>query len=156
MKYATTNRNANEIFISKRSSTVAQFNLYGASNTVQQRELFQAFKDGGTANFRQYQTNTSNYKHTDFRVKTRTSNAVPAGTFFSNAVSEAITASIAGTGDGTIHDATLALVIGALYATSAILPLQGSISEVIIYSRVVTTAEREAIERYLNHKYNIY
>lgn len=33
---------------------------------------------------------------------------------------------------------------------------QGSISEIIVYSRALTTAERQAIETYLNRKYDLY
>jgi hypothetical protein len=61
------------------------------------------------------------------------------------------------TGNGTVYDGTRALAIGAL--TTASTPnafLQGSISEIIVYSRALTTGERTAIENYLNKKYDLF
>jgi hypothetical protein len=65
--------------------------------------------------------------------------------------------SISGTGDGTIYDFTQKMSIGALNPDGTIAgPLQGSISEIIVYSRALTTGERTALETYLNKKYDLF
>lgn len=75
--------------------------------------------------------------------------------FFKDGVSQTVTRVVTGSGDGTVADNTGQLIIASNIPAGTIF-LQGWMSEFIVYSRALTTAEREGIEAYLNHKYKIY
>jgi hypothetical protein len=66
-----------------------------------------------------------------------------------------LTATISQSGIIFDTDAPFSIGAGNVLSTPSEI-FQGYISEIIIYSRALTTAERQAIENYLNKKYNLY
>lgn len=73
-------------------------------------------------------------------------------TWWEDGASEAVT----GSSENILDDNTTGIFIGARDAASPDLFSDMSISEVIVFSRPLTTGERTAIENYLNKKYDLY
>jgi hypothetical protein len=132
-----------------------QWRLYGREAAQSYKMEFSHYQSGTAAPLYQNQIGA---KEASYRlhsaVKADASNTV---TWWKDGASQTVTQAGV-TGDGTIHNSsTPPLVIGAVNANSTpALFLQGSISEIIVYSRPLTTGERTAIENYLNKKYDLY
>jgi len=98
----------------------------------------------------------TNFKHTSYKLHSFTHSGDDNLNFFTDGSSVTFTQTV-NSGDGTIVDFTNPVLVGC--STAGVTPggfLQGSISEIIVYSRALTTTERTAIENYLNKKYDLY
>jgi hypothetical protein len=163
MKFGNATRDVQEIFLARgiTSGSRAQWNFRGLNDqpgtTSDYRFRFFYFKDGGVTNFT-HQTNVSgSTKSTSYKTYSHVGNVGTAQNIFINGASEAYTAVVTGTGDNTIYDnADPGIVIGAIDETAPSNFFQGSISEIIVYSRALTTAERSGLEQnYLCKKYGL-
>jgi hypothetical protein len=156
MKFANATRNAVESIIARLavSASNRQFDIAGRAAGLDYDFFFRAFSDGTSANSVNFD-GPNNFKSTSFEVHSFGKNATTTATLFSNGSSRALNVATAGTGDGTIWDASQILEIGSVLSGTANF-LQGSISEIIVYSRALTTAERENLEKnYLCKKYGL-
>lgn len=117
--------------------------------------FLRAFHDGGSFN---YVTYNDGAKEATWRAWTFISNGAGTTTMHKDGASQSVTRNVTGTGNDTVLDAndTPFSVFGNNFGTLNNNLLQGSISEIIVYSRALTTAERTAIENYLNKKYDLY
>lgn len=158
MKFGNAMRNANEAIISKNYATgnKRQWQVRAGDATTSYVHTFFAFKDGMATNYIQYYSNEA--KGTSFKTLAWGSNGSGTVSHYDDGNSNTLTSTVFGTGDGSIfNDATALLGIGINRAGDT--PnyfLQGSISAIIVYTRALTTAERTAIENYLNKKYDLY
>jgi hypothetical protein len=151
-------RNVQESILRRGESAdnTRQFYFYFQNTATAYRIEFNAFRDGGAANFVAY---FGGQKSTTYRTIVITQTGTNTGnTLHLNGTSTTYSRFASGTGNDTIFDNTNSrLDIGAANTQNTIVNfLDGFISEIIVYSRALTTAERQAIENYLNKKYNLY
>jgi len=155
MKFGNATRTTGEQIISRRTATPTyQWNFYGTSATPNKGN-FQIFPNGSTTAYCNFETPTG-FKHINWKSHVWTSNGAETVTLFSNGSSVSIIDTDVGASDGSIVDDSMPLTLGAGRATSPNEFLQGSISEIIVYSRALTTAERQNLEQnYLCKKYGL-
>jgi hypothetical protein len=145
-KFANATRNVNEFFIIRTTGVdQRQFRLYGEQLIGGSYKItFISFQSGTVTPERKAQ---GGVKSTNFRVMAATHDGTSSGTI--NYIDgSAQSMSFVGTSNGTILDATGGLRIGDG-------PLQGSISEIIVYSRALSADERVGVEQYLKAKYSL-
>jgi len=153
-KVANATRASIEALISRNTATgnLRQFIVYaGLGGTPYEITVFLA-KDGGAANT---VDDKDSGKSAAFRAVSWVINGTT--TIYIDGSSQSVSRTTAGTGDGTIYNTSNVLGVGVNRASDT--PnffLQGSISEIIVYSKALTTTERAAIENYLNKKYDLY
>lgn len=157
MKFANATRNTIETIIRKgeTSANDRQFNFQASNTASSYRIEAYAFKDGGGTNFNTYHGDA---KSTVFRTIIHTSNGAGTISLYIDGSSVTYTNVTGGTADHTIFNSSASRTgLGA--ANVGVTPvnfLQGSISEIIVYSKALTATERAAIELYLNKKYDLY
>jgi len=157
MKFANATRDAFEQIIARGEITgnVRQWQLRGSGVSLSYSNDIVVFRDGGGANSNRA---SNDAKSTSFRVLSGVNS--PASTridFYINGSSSGSSETTGGTGDYTVYDAVNKVGLGAAnVGTTPSAFLQGSISEIIVYSRALTTAERENLEKnYLCKKYGL-
>lgn len=146
IKWNDAGRDAAEYLCQKTGSgDTRQWRVLGNNNVNGNDITLQIFQSGTLASSRVARDSD---KRSAWTLVSVTHNGTSSGTsIFLDASSRSI--SYSGTGDGTIYNTSSAqLLIGQV--------LLGSISEIIVFSRALTTAERTAIENYLNKKYDLY
>lgn len=158
IKFANATRNANECVVSKNYATgnQRQWQARAGATAESYVHTFFAFKDGSATNYVQY--NSAGAKSTAYKSITWISNGSGTVTNYQDGSSSSVTPTTFGSGDGTIYNNSTAIFgIGAnrIGDTPDSL-IQGSISEIIVYTRALTATERAAIETYLNRKYDLY
>lgn len=156
MKFGNATRDASESMVSRwgQSTNARQFNT-SSTGTSLSYGLIHAWGPNGIATGTDYSYGGA--KSTAFRAVTWTSNSSNAGTTLHiDGSSVGLTDGLPSTTTTTMYDFSQQTMIGALDFASPTAFLQGSISEIIVYSRALTTAERIAIENYLNKKYDLY
>jgi hypothetical protein len=157
MRFNDATRNVTESIGSKNNNnnTRLQFAFQGRSGPAAPNSynmwLIKS-RDGGTANRVDYRDGV---KQSTYRLLVWGGSGTSV-TLHLNGTSQTITRVASGTGDDTIFDTSESVLILGGNTNPPTEYLQGYISEIIIYSRALTTAERQAIENYLNKKYNLY
>lgn len=153
MKNANATRNATEAIISKGDggSNLRQWNYRTENNANGNIYQLAKFKDGVGTNYDVYKHGV---KSTSFRLLSIVNNGTRVA--FIDGASSTVTSVSFGTGDHTILNSSQIVSIGAQKEASYANFLQGSISEIIVYTRALTASERVAIELYLNRKYDLY
>lgn len=147
-KWATATRAVDQTMIGRYASSNFQWALVGDnSNPTYGERMF--FSANGSVS----QYDEINSAHTTYLLTTIIANAaLDQLTWYEDGTSQTI---ITNRTQTAIYDATQELVLGD-NSTGGANIFQGSISEIIVYSRALTTAERTAIETYLNRKYDLY
>lgn len=157
MKFANATRNTVETIIRKgeTASNDRQFNLQGQNTAASYVLQMIPYKDGGVTNINTY---AGSAKSTAFRSIVHTSDGAGTISLYIDGSSVTYTNTTGGTGDHTIFNSSASRT-GIGVANPGGTPanfLQGSISEIIVYSKALTATERAAIELYLNKKYDLY
>jgi len=155
-KWASATRNVSEAVIGKGTGSGDKRNwqFYGGNTAESYFIRLNAFKDGAATNVTNYTTDTEDKSATN-KLYAATSNGAGTYTLYVDGSVVATTRSVGGTGDDTIfNDNTAGSRIGINLGGT--LFSQMTISEIIVYSRAITTAQRVAIETYLNKKYDLY
>jgi hypothetical protein len=151
MKFANATRDAFEEIVTRNRITGGnrQWQLLGG-NTADSYLLRFATSSLGTAESES--TLKDGAKSSSFSIISVVSTG-SAGTWFTDGSTASTTGSVT-----TIYNSSITqLGIGCNRAgDTSNLFLQGSISEIIVFSRALTTGERTAIENYLNKKYDLY
>jgi hypothetical protein len=153
MKFASATRDVSDQIISRSeaNSNRRQWRFSGRNALGSYLLEFIAEQDGiGTV----FISNRGGQKATTYKVISATHN-LTSFSWHIDGSAESNTQS--GTGDGTILDnGTIPASIGAVNVLSTPAAfLQGSISEIIVYSRALTTDERVGVEQYLKAKYSL-
>jgi hypothetical protein len=155
MKFANATRNAVEIIVAREAVTDTRQFLWYADAATAYRGTQRAYQASTPTVLNRQTITTSNWKHTTWKLHSWSNIGDGSMTLFSDGVSVSLTDNVT-TGDGTIDDLSQEFQIGAQRLPTANSFLQGSISEIIVTADDLTTAERTAIENYLNRKYDLY
>lgn len=156
MKFANATRDAIEIIVTKAEATtpanVRQWQFQGRAAAASYSRYLYVFNDGSIDG----KIIMDGAKNPTYELLTVLSNGLGTSyDFFVNGVSTSPTQS--GFGDWTVlNNDDSPITIGAantLSTPSAF--LQGSISEIIVFSRALTTDERVGVEQYLKAKYSL-
>jgi hypothetical protein len=150
MKFANATRNAVEPVFARTDGTNAQFLIQGRQAAVSYNMWLVKYSSGANRVDERDSPKSASWELHAWQ------SPPSATTMHINGTSTSISRSTTGSGDGTIEDKSVPIAFGGQNVPTPTIFLQGSISEFIVYSRAVTTAERQAIENYLNKKYNIY
>lgn len=155
VKFANATRDAAETIVAKFYTTTneRQWRLYGTAASTSYAIFSRYHNDGQVANYTQ---SSYSSKSTTWKVHS-VINAVSSQSVFEDGADIKPDNSLAGTGNGVIYNnSNNYLEIAAINSRgTASTFLQGSISEIIVFSRTLTNAERQGIEAYLSSKYNI-
>jgi len=153
MKFANATRNATDGVVGRyQSATERQWWFYGGVSTTFPG-TFRVDQAGDGTLQRQVQS-PNNFKHTTWKVHSWANNGTSAVTLFSDGSSVSLTTT--GEGNYSILDLTSSLEIGAVFTSATPTAfLQGSISEIIVYSRALSADERVGVEQYLKAKYSL-
>jgi len=159
-KHTSATSNTTEQIIGKWGVSDSLQFLIHARNAALSYQLRSSFDDdlipGAGTNSYAYSYSA---KSASFRVISNTHNGTKIGNTVHIDGSSVTVTDVASTNDdGTIADLSQPLDIGARLAPSGAVDLffQGSISEIIVYSRAITTGERENLEKnYLCKKYGL-
>ena len=156
MKFANATRDVNESIVGRHSTTpLAQWRIFGRNAAGSYAFRYVVSRDG---------TNPNEF-YSDFSTKPTSFRAISFVSFgnitpdaFVDGAAQTETNATAGTGNGTVFDsADNGVSVGATNAlTTPVGFLQGSISEIIVFSRALTTGERSGLEQnYLCKKYGL-
>jgi hypothetical protein len=152
-------RNEIEVIASKGSTTGNNLQWFVAGGTTGAMSIntgrqLRAYNLGTLA---QRAWNDGN-KSVTSEITTFLSTSVGVANIYANGAAQNVTQHNFSGGDGTIFDSSAAplTIGGGDFAAGGANFIQAIISEIIVYSRALTTAERQAIENYLNKKYNLY
>ena len=157
-KFADAGRDVSEQVVSRSEATgnKRQWRLSGR-NDAGGNKMELVLDSSGAGTGASQRANQDGVKSATWRLISATSN-LSTFSWYVDGTSETNTVDGGTTGDGSVLDSsTPKLGIGATNVINAPATfLQGSISEIIVYSRALTTTERAAIENYLNKKYDLY
>jgi hypothetical protein len=157
MKFANATRNAQEVVIRKGESVGnnRQFYVMGQNSSNSFVIDFSVFKDGGAVNYVAY---LFAQKYNTYKLQSCISDGAGVVTANIDGNTQSVTRSANGSGDDTIKNSSsskTSIGVANPDGTPAAF-LQGSISEIIVFSRALTTTERTAVENYLNKKYDLF
>lgn len=159
MKFGNATRDASEVLLGKYETVspanTRQWLLTSGPTSLSYRMRWVWTAGGGTT----IDESSFSAKSTSFQclvLATQGSNATTTARI--DGASQTMTDRVPGVTLTTIYNAAINLDIGAIGSTGGTVSsfLQGSISEIIVYSRDLTATERAAIENYLNKKYDLY
>lgn len=154
MKFANATRDATEatLTMSNSGTNKRQWLMYSQAAAASYRLSFGTSSAGTAATFAEWYS-SSNTKHTNFKIHVFDSDGADGDWYTDGATitatSDAVTA--------IFNDSTNRLGIGVTNASgtpSAF--LQGSICEIIGWAKQLSTAEHQAMELYVNRKYDLY
>ena len=148
MKWATATRASDQTAFARFAASNFQWALVGdnLNPTYGERMFFSA--SGSSSQYDEINIAHSAYLLTSIVANT----ASDALAWYEDGTSISI---ITNQTQTSIYDASQPFVVGANNASATNI-FQGSISEIIVYSRALSTTERAAIETYLNRKYDLY
>lgn len=158
MKFGNATRDALETVAAKSEATTPsnqrQWQLQARPAVESYRRQLYTFKDGGAVNLAYVYDGA---KSTNYECNVLTLNGTGVNSWFTDGANQSIVNTLGGTGDWTILNLnSTPFIVGATNVLSTPSSfLQGSISEIIVFSRALTNAERQGIEAYLSSKYNI-
>jgi len=148
---------ANFVVSRVTTTTNRQWDFYLMDATNSNRIQFRNFSDGTVSNFVSYSSPT-NSGHTTWKVHSSVRTGTSSNNLlFTDGLSVTVTRAATGTGNDAVYDNTGKLSLGVIFPDGTPTgPLNGSISEIIVYSRALTTAERSGLEQnYLCKKYGL-
>jgi hypothetical protein len=151
MKFANATRDATEVVLGKHTFTGnnRQFVFYG-NNTANGYDLY-FLTDADGASGSGLMTSTSSDKHANYILHSITSNGT-TGAMWRDGAPITLTTN---TPQLIYNSSAYGFLVGAADVASPQLFLQGSISEIIVYSRALSADERVGVEQYLKAKYSL-
>ena len=155
MKFANATRNATEVVCGHYQSTTERQWWFAALGSATYIGDWRMDSDGQGATGNAGSQTGNNFKHTDYKVHSWTTNGTGTVTLYTDGVSKSLTTTT--TGGYSIYDLSSSFEVGAAFSASTPIGLlQGSISEIIVTTDAASAATRAAIENYLNKKYDLY
>lgn len=158
MNFGNATRNASEGIITRyrQATNARQFAVSSAGVSISYGHLFSWSSNGSSSAPNTVDFSYGSSKSTAYRVITWTSNSSNSGTTLNvDGTNTGLTDGNSGITTTSMYDFNQVTSIGLIDDLTPAAFLQGSISEIIIYSRALTADERVGVEQYLKRKWGL-